>query len=237
MRSPVGLNNVLEKTNFAMGRVGGSEEKMVRKPVNNIPSTTAFKTTWNCRGVFTSRGRTKRREIPRPYRAIWYMAGKMKLYEIAPRISPKMTHRKKNLDSDKIRLLFVDQSNSCSRRCQTENNNSTKTPSVKYKGIGPILIPAFCKAVRRKTKRPSQNSFSCLLSSLLSFIKLIFDASIEMFSILFLVKHQMHGQLLTGAKFANVIAVANMNRFLWVLEQPPITHINVLFRGPCYQFL
>ncbi|MCK5232312.1 MAG: hypothetical protein KAR13_18720, partial [Desulfobulbaceae bacterium] len=94
MRPPVGLNNGLEKTNIAMGRVGGSEEKMVRKPVNNIPSTAAFKTTWNCRCVFTSRGRTKRREIPKPYLKIWYMAGKIKLYEIAPRISLKMTHRK-----------------------------------------------------------------------------------------------------------------------------------------------
>ena len=111
-RLPVVRKNGLEKTNIAMGRVGGSEEKMVRKPVNNIPSTAAFKTTWNCRGVVISRGRTKRREIPKPYLKIWYMAGKKKLYEIAPRISPKITHRKKNLDSDKIRLLFVDQSNS-----------------------------------------------------------------------------------------------------------------------------
>lgn len=89
------------------------------------------------------------------------MAGRMKLYEKAPRISPKMTHRGKNLARNKIRLLSLDQSNSV--LCEVFKSNTTTSTSTKYKGIGPISIRAFCKAVSRKTKRPSQNSFSFLL--------------------------------------------------------------------------
>jgi hypothetical protein len=129
MLSLVGLNKGMEKTAFAIDLVGGSDEKRERLPVISIPSATAFRIVWNCRFVLTIRGRMKTNDIPRPYRAIWYIAGRMKLYDNAPRISPKMTNTKKIFDSDNIRLLFWDQCN-FSLLIVLKNINA-KSPSAK----------------------------------------------------------------------------------------------------------